>query len=584
MTDHVRPTATPVGSVSPEPLRAALSDADDRVILSHWLPPSQGIFPRIRIGRRWISTLWALPIGVAALILVIALAQSLREFPSVRAFIEHYPGIAQSAPSVDSGFPWWLRLQHFLNMIFMMFIIRAGIQILADHPRLYWKRDCTPGTDWFRFQRPVPAGRVWTAKDDSVTLPTWLGIPGLRHTIGLARWWHFSVNLLWTLNGIAFYVLLFSTDQWRRLVPLTWAVFPNALSTAIQYASLNFPVDQGWTRFNGLQQISYFITVFVAAPISIATGLLQSPAISNKLGWNEKILNRQLARSIHFLSFSWFVIYIIAHGVMVFVTGLRQNTNHMFAGVENGSWAGFLPFVLAMTIAGLAWWRVSPFTLRHARLVQHTGKFMIGWLKGLAEWWDPRAQYTEAQISPHFWPNGSMPHSVEYDALVADDFAQYRLRVDGLVERPQEFSLADLKAMTKQEQITEHFCIQGWTGVAKWGGVPMRHILDLVKPKPEARYAVFYSLADGGDGGRYYDAHRIHNMRHALTILAYEMNGEPVSVLHGAPLRLRCENELGFKMVKWIAAIEFVRDFADLGAGQGGYNEDHEFFGYRMPI
>ncbi len=584
MTDYVRPTATPVGSVSPEPLRAALSDADDRVILSHWLPPSQGIVPRIRIGRRWISTLWTLPIGVAALVLVIALAQGLRELPGVRAFIEHYPGIAQSAPSVDSGFPWWLRLQHFLNMIFMMFIIRAGIQILADHPRLYWKRDCTPGTDWFRFQRPVPAGRVWTAKDDSVTLPTWLGIPGLRHTIGLARWWHFSVNLLWTLNGIAFYVLLFSTDQWRRLVPLTWAVFPNALSTAIQYASLNFPVDQGWTRFNGLQQISYFITVFVAAPISIATGLLQSPAISNKLGWNEKILNRQLARSIHFLSFSWFVIYIIAHGVMVFVTGLRQNTNHMFAGVEDRSWAGFLPFILAMTIAGLAWWRVSPFTLRHARLVQHTGKFMIGWLKGLAEWWDPRAQYTEAQISPHFWPNGSMPHSVEYDALVADDFAHYRLRVDGLVERPQEFSVADLTAMPKQEQITEHFCIQGWTGVAKWGGVPMRHILDLVEPKPEARYAVFYSLADGGDGGRYYDAHRIHNMRHALTILAYEMNGEPVSVLHGAPLRLRCENELGFKMVKWIAAIEFVRDFADLGAGQGGYNEDHEFFGYRMPI
>jgi sulfoxide reductase catalytic subunit YedY len=78
--------------------------------------------------------------------------------------------------------------------------------------------------------------------------------------------------------------------------------------------------------------------------------------------------------------------------------------------------------------------------------------------------------------------------------------------------------------------------------------------------------------------------HKISNMRHELTILAYEMNGAPVSVLHGAPLRLRCENELGFKMVKWIAAIEFVHDFADLGAGQGGYNEDHEFYGYRMPI
>lgn len=95
----------------------------------------------------------------------------------------------------------------------------------------------------------------------------------------------------------------------------------------------------------------------------------------------------------------------------------------------------------------------------------------------------------------------------------------------------------------------------------------MRDILALVKPTPEAHYAVFYSLANGADGGRYYDVHKIENMRHELTILAYEMNGKPLSVLHGTPLRLRCENELGFKMVKWIVAIEFVHD---LGAGQGG--------------
>jgi len=390
--------AIPAKVTSHDPLAASLSAADDRVLLSQWLPPSEGIVPRVRIGQRWYSTVWLLPIGAAALILLIAIAQSLREYPEVKAFITRYPGIAQAAPSVDSGFPWWLRLQHFLNMLFMMFIIRAGIQILADHPRLYWKRDCTPGTDWFRFQRPVPTGRVWTAKDDAVTLPKWLGIPGLRHTIGLARWWHFSVNLLWTLNGIAFYVLLFSTDQWRRLVPITWTVFPAALSTAIQYASLNFSVDQGWTRYNGLQQLTYFITVFVAAPTSIATGLLQSPAISNRLGWDGRVLNRQLARSIHFLSFAWFVLYILAHGTMVFVTGLRENTNHMFAGVDNGSWAGFLPFVLAMLVAAVAWAVASPFTLRHARLVQRTGTFMIGWLKGLAEWWEPRAQCTEKDM------------------------------------------------------------------------------------------------------------------------------------------------------------------------------------------
>jgi len=578
MTEH--PSQPP----RPEPLEAALSGADDRLLLNHWLPPQEGIVPRIRIGQRWVSTLWALPIGATAMMILIAIAQSLRELPSVQAFIKHYPGIAQAAPSVDSGFPWWLQLQHFLNMLFMLFILRAGIQILADHPRLYWKRDCTPGTDWFRFQVPVPKGRVWTAKDDSVSIPGWLGLPGVRHSLGLARWWHFSVNLLWVINGVLFYALLFATDQWRRLVPLTWGVFPAALSTAIQYASLNFPIDHSWTRYNGLQQLSYFATVFVAAPVSIFTGLMQSPAISNKLGWLGKVFNRQAMRSVHFLSFAWFVLFIAMHGIMVFVTGLRQNTNHMFGGVDDASWTGFPLFALAMAVLIGAWLIASPFTIRHARLVQRAGAAMVGWLTGLAERWDVHAQLAEKDISPFFWPNGTMPASAEFDALVANDFASYRLRISGLVEAPREFSLAELMALPKQEQITTHFCIQGWSGVAKWGGVPMRHILELVRPMAEARYAVFYSLADGSDGGRYYDVNQLFNMRHDLTILAYEMNGTALSVLHGAPLRLRCENELGFKMLKWIAAIEFVADFTHLGAGQGGYNEDHEFYGYRTPI
>ena len=94
-----------------------------------------------------------------------------------------------------------------------------------------------------------------------------------------------------------------------------------------------------------------------------------------------------------------------------------------------------------------------------------------------------------------------MPNSKEFDDLVDENFASYRLRVSGLVAAPRELSLSDLKAMTKQEQITTHFCIQGWSGVAEWGGVPIRDILNLVKPTPDARYAVYYSLADGADGG-----------------------------------------------------------------------------------
>ena len=565
-------------------LAKRLSAADDRVRLSHWLPPQAGVMPKVKVGQRWISVLWALPVTFVLLVVGVASSQALRQLPAVQDFLLRYPGVPRSAVAVTTGFPGWLRLLHFLNLFFMVFIIRAGVQILADHPRLYWQRDCTPGTEWFRFQKKVPTDRIWTSKDDSVTLPGWLGIPGIRHSIGLARWWHFSTTLLWMINGVAFYVLLFATGQWLRIVPTTWDVFPNAASTAIQYLSLTFPGDESWTRYNGLQQLTYFATVFVAAPTSIITGLMQSPAISNRLGWVGRVLNRQRARTIHFLALWWFLLFILAHVTLVFITDARVNLNMMWAGVHDTSWSGFAVFVPAISLVAVAWWWASPFTLRHARLVQHVGKFMSRPFGAVTQSWDAKSQLDEAAISPYFWPNGTMPKSAEFDGLVANNFADYRLRVAGLVDNPVELSLADLHAMPKQEQITTHFCIQGWSGVAKWGGVPMRAILDLVRPTAEARYAVFYSLAEGADGGRYYDAHSLSNMRHELSILAYEMNGAPVSVLHGAPLRLRCENELGFKMVKWISAIEFVQSYSDLGAGEGGYNEDHEFYGYRVPI
>ena len=565
-------------------LATSLSAADDRIRLSEWLPPRSGVAPKIRFGRHWINVLWALPVIFVTGVIAIAGAQALRALPASQAFIASYPGVPESAASVSSGFPAWLRVMHFLNLFLMTFIVRSGVQILADHPRLYWNRDCTPGTEWFRFQHAVPTGRIWTSKDDAVTLSAWLGIPGLRHSIGLARWWHFSITLLWMVNGIGFYVLLFTTDQWQRLVPTTWAVIPNAASTALQYLSLTFPADQSWARYNSLQQIAYFITVFVAAPASIVTGLMQSPAISNRIGWVGRVLNRQRARSLHFAALWWFLLFILVHVTLVFVTDLRVNLNTMFAGVHDDSWRGLAYSVPALLLVGLCWWGASPFTLRHPRLVQRVGGVLARPFSDVTERWDPRSELTEQDISPHFWPNGMMPASSEFEAMVKHDFADYRLRIGGLVEAPREFSLAELKAMPRQEQITTHFCIQGWSGVAKWGGVPMRHLVELVRPLAQARYAVFYSFADGSEGGRYYDVHSLSNMSHTLTLLAYDMNDAQVSVLHGAPLRLRCENELGFKMVKWISAIEFVEDFAELGAGQGGYNEDHEFYGYRMPI
>ena len=588
--------------VTPDPLERELvpylneGSPDGRIVVRDWaggISQQRARAPSVRLGRRWVSLLWLLPIVVVGLVVAVAVAQQLRTYAWMQSFIREYPGTSSDyVPSVNSGFPWWLRWQHFFNLIFMLFIIRAGLQILADHPRLYFNSGSRPGTEWLRLRGPVPADRMdpnkaheaWTAKDDSVALPRWLGIPGFRHSIGLARWWHFSFDLLWLVNGVVFFILLFSTGQWQRLVPRSLDVIPNAVSTAIQYASLELPANEGFTRYNGLQLLAYFLTIFVAAPLAFFTGLLQSPSIAGKLGLGAGALNRQVARTVHFWVLSWMVFFIAVHTLMVWITGLLGNVNHITLGTNTLSWWGIALYAAWMAVVVILWVWASPFTIRYPRKVQRTGEFVVGWVKGLMEWWDPRSTYNEKDISPFFWPNGHLPDSAEYAVLRAGGFADFRLRIDGLVDNPVELGFAELRAMPKREQITQHYCIQGWSGIAKWGGVAMSDLLDIVQPRPEAKWVVFYSFGSGPVGGLYYDCHKIENMRHELTILAYEMNGELLNESHGAPLRLRDEVELGFKQVKWVQAVEFVERFDHLGAGQGGYNEDQEFYGYRMPI
>jgi len=586
------PAAAP-SSVSPDVVRSyrsQLTQGEDVVDRTTWagsVPHVNGIAPRVRVGRsRWFNLLWLLPIGFLVLIVAIAVAKGLRDEPSVRGFIERYPGTIAPAPSQTmTGFPAWVRWEHFFNVFFLIFIIRSGLQILSDHPRLYWTRHSTPGRDWFRIQNPVPENRLWTAKQDSISLPGQVGLPGLRHSIGLARWWHLGVDAFWLLNGLVFFVLLFATGRWERLVPTSWDVFPNALSGLIQYLSLNWPSDNGWVAYNSLQQLAYFITVFVAAPLALITGLGMSPALSTRFRRVSTIFSIQTARSLHFLVFAWFLVFIVIHVFFVFTTGLLVNLNHIHAGRDDESWIGFGLFAASMVVLIGAWVAATPFTLRHPRVVQRAGQAIVGPLQHLFEHLDPKpGQYSEKDISPYLWHNGQYPDSDEYKALFDGNFADYRLRINGLVEHPVDLGVAQLRGLPHHEQITQHFCIQGWSGVAKWGGVSMQTIVDLVKPRPDAKWVVFYSLGDGPDKGIYYDAHPIEHMSHHLTMLAYDMNDEPLSFGHGAPLRLRNENELGFKQVKWIKGIEFVAHFSEVGGGYGGYNQDHEFFGYRQSI
>jgi thiosulfate reductase cytochrome b subunit len=574
-------------------LLAQLTKGPSRVIPGDWaggIPERMATWPQLRLGRRWVPFHQIIGVlvvaGAVCFVAGVFIARFLRTLPSVQAFIAAYPGTGSFGPPVTTGFPVWLRYQHYFNLVFMLFIIRSGLQILADHPRLTLDAGCKPGTEWLRLTELVPKDRVWTAKDDAVTLPRNLGLPGVRHTIGLARWWHFSMDFFWVLNGALFYVLLFSSGQWHRLVPVSWNIFPNALSVGLQYLSFKFPPPSGWEQYNGLQQLAYFTTVFVAAPLAFATGLLQSPAVASKLSSGSGPLNRQVARTIHFLVLLYFIGFIAIHITMVFATSPKVNLNHITRGVQADDWGGVVLFVIGIAIIATLWLLATPLTLRYPRVVQKTGRLLVGGMMGGMEHWHPSAEYKEKDISPYFWPNGTLPDSDEYARLKAGGFADYKLKIGGLVENPTEISFADLKRMTKEEHITQHYCIQGWSGVAKWGGVPMRDVMAIVRPKPEAKFAIFVSFSRGPDldSGLFYDTHKIANMYHPQTILAYEMNGQPLPELHGAPLRLRDELELGFKQVKWIQAIIFVESFADIASGQGGFNEDYEYYGWRDPI
>src|SRR5581483_3092731 len=193
--------------------RTELRLAEDIVNPETWaggLEDKRAIAPRLRVSReKWFNLLWLIPIGFALLVAAVAVGKGLHNISAVQAFIQRYPGT--HAPSgVSPGIPAWVGWTHFFNLFLMMFIIRSGIQILCDHPRLYFSRNATPGKDeWLRVAKPVPDDPLWTAKDDSVGLPGQLGLPGIRHSIGLARWWHLGVDVLWLLNGAVFYVALF---------------------------------------------------------------------------------------------------------------------------------------------------------------------------------------------------------------------------------------------------------------------------------------------------------------------------------------------------------------------------------------
>jgi sulfoxide reductase catalytic subunit YedY len=492
------------------------------------------------------------------------------------------PIAAGAAADPIHGFPGWLRVCHFLNFLFLTLLVRSGLSILMDHPRLYFNDGCAPGTEWMRLTPvQVPRDRLWTAKDDARYLTPLVSTPGYRHTVGIARVWHFINVHGFLLTGAVFFLLLFSTGQWHRLVPGSWSVIPQAWGTLVHYLTLHLPPEpDGFYAYNALQQLAYFGVVFICGPLALATGLAMSPAVVNRFPWYARLFGgRQSARSIHFLNMAAFVLFLGAHVTMVVATGFARNMNHIVLGTDDSRPLGLELGLAAIGFVVLTWVLAHYLSWHHPRALQLALKRVTYPMQLLTlNKLQPRQHYTRADISPYFWPNGKMPVRADWRRMAENGFADFRLAVGGLVERPVELSLADLDHLGVAESITMHHCIQGWSGIAQWGGLPMAALLAHVRPQPEARVAVLYSFGEALYGGAYYDTQRIDNLLKPQCLLAWRMNGASLPLVYGAPLRLRVENQLGYKMVKWIERIDFVASEKAIGQGQGGKNEDDEFF------
>ncbi|WP_442576400.1 cytochrome b/b6 domain-containing protein [Microbacterium sp. F51-2R] len=246
----------------------------------------------------------------------------------MQQFLAAYPGEYPLPENAPVGIPPWLGWQHFFNTFLIVLIIRSGLQVRTEkRPSVFW----SPRNN--------------------------------RQKISLNLWFHQSLDILWIVNGVIYVVLLFATGQWMKIVPTSWAVFPNALSAALQYVSLDWPTENGWVNYNSLQQLAYFATVFLAAPLATLTGVRMSGVWPK----NAQGLNRaypiEWARAVHFPMMIYFVLFIVAHVTLVFATGALRNLNHMYASQDAVNWAGFWIFVASLAVIAAAWIAARPLVL-----------------------------------------------------------------------------------------------------------------------------------------------------------------------------------------------------------------------------
>ncbi len=283
------------------------------------------------------SVLVAVLVLLLGAVLAVLAARGLRTLDPVQDFLRRYPGATPLRDDAPVGFPAFVAWQHGLNAFFLLFVIRSGWRL---------HRGGRPTTFWVRRAAGRPATRN----------------PPIR--IGIDLWSHYVGDTLWVLNGVVFLVLIFVTGQWLRLVPTDWGVIPNAVSAALQYASLDWPVANGWIDYNALQTLAYFVVVFVAGPVSVLTGLRAAPGFAARLRPLDRVFPLSAAKRLHWWTTLFFVAFIAVHVFLVLATGAVNNLNHMYAVRNDQSPAGAIVFAVSLVVS------IAALLLARPRLVR----------------------------------------------------------------------------------------------------------------------------------------------------------------------------------------------------------------------
>lgn len=497
---------------------------------------------------------------------------------------------------MPAHYPPFVIITHLLNILFMLMLVRSGLEVLAAHPKLYWSDHCPPGRQWLRLSRTefgAESRKPWTSQDEEESWNPVIALPG-RKNLGLGRHWHVLTLQFWIATGIVYILLMFTSGYWRYLVPTSWELVPHAVRDVGTYLMFRLPEQLPGEPYNAAQKLTYFAVVFLLAPLQIATGAAMAPAVIGRFPWFATLFGgKQGARSLHFIGMVAFIAFIVLHTALVIIHGLPSGLAKILFGSEEANHTVAAAVgTLALVAIVAAQVVLTVVSLRFPRFTERVTGGIAGPLqRALSRLLPSRQSYRHSDISPYHRVNGYPPTDEEYREAARTAFADYRLAVGGLVERPVSFSLADLRGLGTTSQIVNHNCIQGWNAIAEWGGVPVARLLEVVRPLPQVRYAVFYAmddkgLTDGGEGrhGYYYEAVELRLLRHEQSLLALEMNGGPLPVEYGAPLRLRVENQLGFKMVKWVQAVEFVESVDHIGMGHGGFREDQQYYANKVGI